>query len=187
MRENLDAANRSASEWQGRATELQTRLEELTEEQKRLAANVSDLTGQLESSRRRVEAKEAELGRTMEQLVNLEAANKKLRDDANAAGQKASQLLRTSTELQQVYRRRESYLNTVTSRYREVTDQYRAFASVLENRRGPEGTPGAGISIAGPELTRIQNSIALAEEDLKQITALNAQALRLQRKLLDVK
>jgi chromosome segregation ATPase len=183
LRENLDSANHAVSESQARAIALQTRLDEVIEEQKRLAASVSDLTGQLESSRRRVEAKEAELGRTIEQLVNLEAANKKLSDEASATGQKAGELLRTSTELQQVYRRLETYLNTVTSRYREVTDQYRAFASVLENRRGPEGTPGAGISIAGPELTRIQNSIALAEEDLRQINALNVQAIRLQKRL----
>ena len=33
------------------------------------------------------------------------------------------------------------------------------------------------------EISRIQNAIALAEEDLKQIYALNAQAQRLQKKL----
>ena len=33
------------------------------------------------------------------------------------------------------------------------------------------------------EISRIQNSIALAEEDLKQINALNAQASRLEKKL----
>ena len=33
------------------------------------------------------------------------------------------------------------------------------------------------------EIARIQNAIALAEEDLKQIDALNAQASRLEKKL----
>jgi hypothetical protein len=74
-------------------------------------------------------------------------------------------------------------LNSLLSRYKEVTEQYRAFASILENRRGPEGTPGANISIAGPELSRIQNTLTLAEEDLRQLNALNAQALRIQKKL----
>lgn len=183
LRENLASANRSVIEWQSRAAQLQTQLDQLRDDQKRLAAIESDLTEQLASSKRLVETKEAELSRNNEQLVSIEAANKKLRADAVTAGQKASQLLQVTDELQEVYRRRETYLNTLTGRYREVTEQYRAFASVLENRRGPEGTSGAGISIAGPELARIQNSIAMAEEDLRQLNTLNAQALRIQKKL----
>jgi hypothetical protein len=35
----------------------------------------------------------------------------------------------------------------------------------------------------GTDVTRIQNAISLAEEDLKQLQALNAQTSRAQRKL----
>jgi hypothetical protein len=41
----------------------------------------------------------------------------------------------------------------------------------------------AAAPVSGTEIARIQNTIALAEEDLKQINALNAQAQHLQKKL----
>ena len=183
LRDTLAAANKTIEEWQVRAADVQSQLDQLREEQKRLASLEADLRQQLAASKQLAEAKDAELTRKNDELAQLEAANKRLRNEAEAAGQKASQLLQTSNELQELYRRRESYLNTLVGRYREVTEQYRAFASVLENRRGPEGTAGGGISIAGPELSRIQSSINMAEEDLRQLNTLNAQALRLQKKL----
>jgi chromosome segregation ATPase len=183
LRDSLSAANQSIAEWQTRAGELQAQLDQVRDEQKRLAAIQSDLNEQIASSKRLVEAKDAELTRKTEQLAQLEAANKKLSADVTTAGQKASQVLKSADELQEIYRRRESSLNILINRYKDVTEQYRAFASVLENRRGPEGTAGSTISIAGPELSRIQNTITMAEEDLRQLNALNAQALRLQKKL----
>jgi hypothetical protein len=130
-----------------------------------------------------VEAKESEIGRRNDRVAQLEAENKRLSADVGAAGQKAGEIQKSSDELQAIYRRRESALNVLINRYKDVTEQYRALASVLENRRGPEGSAGTAISIAGPELGRIQNTIALAEEDLRQLNTLNAQALRLQKKL----
>jgi DNA repair exonuclease SbcCD ATPase subunit len=183
LHKSLASANQSIADWQSRAEQLEAQLDEAKEDQKRLAAVESDLAAQVAASKRLAETKEAELSRKSEQLVTLEAANKKLAGDAGNAGQKANQLLHTADELQEIYRRRESYLNTLISRYREVTEQYRAFASVLENRRGPEGASNPGTTIAGPELARIQNSIAMAEEDLRQLNNLNAQALRVQKKL----
>jgi chromosome segregation ATPase len=183
LRDNLWAANQSIADWQSKTAELQTQLDQLREDQKRQAAVESNLNEQIASLKRTVEVKDTELNGKNEQLVQLEASNRKLTADVAATGQKASQAVKFSDELQEIYRRREAALNTLISRYKEVTEQYRAFASVLENRRGPEGTGGAGISIAGPELARIQNTITMAEEDLRQLNALNAQALRVQKKL----
>ena len=183
LRDSLWAANQSIADWQAKTAELQTQLDQLREDQKRQTAVESNLNEQLTSSKRLIEVKDTELNAKNEQLAQLETANKKLTADAGAAGQKASQTLKYSDELQEIYRRRESALNTLISRYKDVTEQYRAFASVLENRRGPEGAGGAGISIAGPELARIQNTISMAEEDLRQLNTLNAQAIRVQKKL----
>jgi chromosome segregation ATPase len=183
LRDSLWAANQSIADWQAKTAELQTQLDQLREDQKRQTAIETNLNDQLTSSKRLIEIKDSELNAKNEQLAELETANRKLSADAGAAGQKASQTLKYSDELQEIYRRRESALNTLINRYKDVTEQYRAFASVLENRRGPEGTGGAGISIAGPELARIQNTISMAEEDLRQLNTLNAQAIRVQKKL----
>lgn len=183
LRESLAATHRTIEELQSRTTELNTQLDESRQEQKRLAAIESDLTEQLAAAKRLAETKDTELDRKNNQLTQTEAANKKLRDDAAASSSKSTQVLQASNELQELYRRRESYLNTLISRYRDITEQYRAFTSVLENRRGPEGTPGGSVSIAGPELARIQTTITMAEEDLRQLTTLNAQAQQIQKKL----
>jgi chromosome segregation ATPase len=183
LRENLAAANQSNAEWQSRATQLQTDLDQLRESQKRFAAIESGLNEQLASANRLAAARETELNQKSEQLAELQASNRQLRDDIAAAGQKAAQQVQSSAQLDEIFRRRESYLNTLVSRYREVTEQFRAFASVLENRSGPEGTPSPGISVAGPELSRIRSTIAMAEEDLRQLNALNAQAQQIQKKL----
>jgi chromosome segregation ATPase len=185
LRDSVESANRLLELLQTRVSELQARLDEGTENQKRLAASEAELQNQLASAKRIAESKEAELSQVKEQLEQAEASNRHLRSEAGANSQRAAELAQTLKELQDIYRRRESYLNTLVGRYRDITEQYRTFASVLENRRGPEGTPGSTISGAGPEMTRIQNSIAMAEEDLRQLNTLNAQALRIQKKLPD--
>lgn len=183
LQESLAAANQSNSTAQTRIKELETELDEVREERTRLAAVETDLGSRIAAIRSVAEAKESDLARQAGQIAQLEAANKRLRDDAGSVGQKTTQQAQVLNELQELYRRRESYLTTMISRYREITEQYRAFVSVMENRRGPEGTAGGGMSIASPELGRIQNSIAMAEEDLRQLTSLNAQVATVQKKL----
>ena len=152
LRDSLWAANQSIADWQAKTAELQTQLDQLREDQKRQSAIETNLNEQLASSKRLIEAKDTELSGKNGQLAQLETANRKLSADSSAAGQKASQTLKYSDELQEIYRRREAALHTLIDRYKDVTEQYRAFASVLENRRGPEGTAGNGIATAGPEL-----------------------------------
>jgi len=47
----------------------------------------------------------------------------------------------------------------------------------------PHSSRSRCVPVSSAEISRIQNAISLAEEDLKQIYALNAQAQRLQKKL----
>jgi hypothetical protein len=81
------------------------------------------------------------------------------------------------SDLDGLFRRREMYLNNILRRYREITEQYRALSGVNASRDHGAATVGSA------EISRIQNSIALAEEDLKQISALSAQVSRLEKKL----
>jgi hypothetical protein len=66
------------------------------------------------------------------------------------------------------------YLSSVVRRYREMTEQYRA----MDSRREREGTV-----VSGTEISHIQNAVALADEELRQISVLNVQAQRLEKKL----
>ena len=57
------------------------------------------------------------------------------------------------------------------------TEQYRSMSGVLQAQR--TDAPAAGSA----DLARIQDSIAMAEEDLRQLNNLNAQALLIQKKM----
>jgi chromosome segregation ATPase len=182
LQKAVASANQSASEWEAHASGLQSQLDKLTEENKRLSSGSSDLRGEIASLQQSMERLRADLQDRDERVEQLEAANRKLRDDGAQAGEKAKQLARASSQLQEIHRRREVYLNSLLSRYREVTDQYRAFLNIMENRRSPEGTTPVSGS-AGPELARIRNGIALAEEDFRQLNTLNLQAARIHKQL----
>ena len=80
--------------------------------------------------------------------------------------------------MQELQRRRESHLNSILRRYRDVTDQYRALTGVLEDRRQLDAPATAGLDLA-----RVQNSISMVEEDMRLINRLTAQEARLQRQL----
>jgi len=158
-------------------------LSAMREESERLAALNRENEAHVASAKLELANRDNELTRKAELISQMEAANRSTLEESGVRAQRATRQAELLKQLQELHRRRESYLNTMVSRYRDITDRYRAYASVLENRRGPEGTPGAGISIAGPELGQIQTTITLAEEDLRQLTSLSAQVAKLQKDL----
>ena len=102
----------------------------------------------------------------------------KLREQSTTEGARLAQFGQISSEWQDLQRRRETLLNGIMRRYKEVTDHYRALAGMLEDRAHTERA-----AVSGTEVARIQNSISMAEDDLRQLNALNAQAVRLEKKL----
>lgn len=183
LRESLVAAQLTIDELHSRVADLQTQVDKARLEEKRLAAAEASWKEQAASANQQAEAATAELARRNDQLVRAEAANKKLRDDTTGGSAKAAQVVQLTKELQELDRRREGYMTTILARYRDITEQYRALARLIDSRRGPEGAPGVGFAYPGPELSRIQTTIGMAEEDLRQLTGLNAQVLQVQKKL----
>lgn len=161
-----------------RAQQLDAQLQELTAENKRLAAAEREVSEELSRTNRVVNALEAELKGKNERLVQLEVANAKLKGEHGADAQRANELAKLAQELQEVHRRREVYLTSLLRRYREVTDQYRSLSAVGDARRD-----GESESVNTADIARIQQAISMAEDDLRQVNSLNAQAIRIQRRL----
>jgi chromosome segregation ATPase len=178
MRDALGQSSAEVARLQSRVSELQTGIENATEENRRLASAAEDLKRSLADANQTIETIRAELKSNSGRMAQIESANAKLKEEAAASGQSAAQFKQTSSDLEGLFRRREMYLNNILRRYREITEQYRAMSGVLDSRRDREAAP-----VRSTEIGRIQNAIALAEEDLKQIDALNAQASRLEKKL----
>jgi DNA repair exonuclease SbcCD ATPase subunit len=171
--QKLSAVQNSLSEAEARQAELEARIEQLTLEHRNLSRAEAELKERVDNQVRLAAALQAELKDRGERTLQLELANRDLRRRVEEITGKVSALVRTAGEIDELARRREVYLTSILRRYREVTDLYRGAALRAE-------TPGA-------DQTRIQNAIAGADEDLKQLQALNAQADRLHRALADAR
>ncbi len=172
LRAKLAAANASIAALELRTHELEASLEKMTAENKRLATSETDLTEKVATTNRVVEAVQKELKGRNDRLVQLEVTNKMLHQENRSISDRSARLAALLRNLDEINRQRETYLGSILRRYRDLSDQYRR----LENPR--ENAPAPAM-----ELSRIQSSIAMAEEDLRQIASLNAQAARVQQKL----
>lgn len=174
---SLADANASIARLESRADEAQAQIENLRLDNKRLAGSEADLKENLSSANQTVDALQRELRSNRDQVTQVEIAYQKLRDQGGADAQKIAQLQQLSTQLQDIHQRREVYLNSILRRYKQITEQYRSMSGVLQAQR--TDAPAAGSA----DLARIQDSIAMAEEDLRQLNNLNAQALLIQKKM----
>ena len=174
---SLAEANASIARLESRAGEAESQLQNLRLENKRLTGSESDLKENLSAANQAVEVLQKELKSSRDHGTQVEIAYQKLRDQGGADAQKISQLQQLATELQDIHQRREVFLNSILRRYKQITEQYRSVSGVLQTQR--TDAPAGGSA----DLARIQDSIAMAEDDLRQLNSLNAQALRIQKKM----
>jgi chemotaxis protein MotB len=174
---NLADANSAIARLQTQVEEAEAKIQDLSLDNKRLSASEADLTQNLATANQAVDALQKELKSKSDRVTQIEIAYQKLRDQSGADAKKTAQIRQLAGELQDLYQRREVYLNNILRRYKQLTEQYRALSGVLDSQR--TDAPGGGSA----DLARIQDSISMAEDDLRQLTNLNAQALRLQKKM----
>lgn len=179
LQESLAQSNSQIARLEARTSDLQSRAESATAENQRLIAEQETAKKDLAAANQAMEGLRAELSNTSGRLAQLETDSARWKQDSGTAKQSTAQLNQTVSDLEDVFHRREMYLNNILQRYREITDQYRALSGVMDSRRDRQSAPVA----SSPEISHIQNAIGLTEEDLRQIHALDAQAQRLEKKL----
>lgn len=177
LRESVTRSRAEVSQLQTKVADLESSIESASDDNQRLSRELEEGRRNLADTTQTLDTLRAQVKANAGQVTELETTNTKLRQQAAAGNQSVVQTQQTVSDLESVFRRRETYLNNILRRYKEITEQYRAMSAV---NNGRDRQPGA---INGPEISRILNTIALAEEDLKQIYALNAQAQSLQKKL----
>ncbi len=182
MSRSLEESNRLLGELRPRLKALEDQIQATTQENQRLATAQGELSAQLSKANESLNSARKEIHARDGKLAELEAANRKLRNDVSAQGQKGSQIARVLGEIEEIEKRREAAANSILSRYRDVTEQFRNVAFGIDGRRTSEGVISSSV-----DLSRIQQLIALAEEDLRNLRNLNAQASRAQRKLIATK
>lgn len=177
LRDSLAEANAEITRLQARTSDLQTQVENAAADNRSLTAAAEASKKGLADAQETVETVRAELQANSARIKQLENSNARLKEDAATARQSTAPAQQIISDLEGIFRRRETHLNNILRRYREITEQYRAMSGVMDSQRD------RGVATSAAEISRIQNSIALAEEDLKQINVLNAQAALLERKL----
>lgn len=182
----IELLNRELSEAQANNMGLQAQLVSSGEEREKALASVeerrqkeeADLQNQVDALKQDLESAQAELQASRQRLAALEADNAKLKTDGSAGAARAAELTRVVADLQDLDSRRDAYLTSIMRRYRDITSQFQAMSGVLGSSRDSNSSPFNDAA-----LSRIQNAVSAANDDLRQLSELNAQARQLEKKL----
>lgn len=174
--EKLSAAAKDLEQLRGQAEEFEQKVRTLTEETQKLTGSERDARDRLDTARRLTEALQTEMKGKNARALQVEVANQQLRSKEEESRQRISRLVKLAEEADDLYRRREMYMANILRRYREVTDLYRMLNQQFAN-------PRDGAAPANNDLSRVQNAIYQAEDDMRQLQSLNSQAARLQKEM----
>lgn len=174
--QRISALQSALSEAREKLSQAEAVAERYQSENRKLETSLADLKDDLAASRRVVAASEAELRSKADRIAQLEKTARTERDSRAAAEQRTEQTAALLSEFAELNRRRENTLASLQRRFRDISDQYRSFAMRLDTNRD---NPAAAM----PDVSRIQAAVQAAEDEFRQLNALNTQAQRLAQKL----
>ena len=141
-----------------------------------------DSQAQLDDLQKRLDAALSASDIARRRVAALETDNAKLSSENTTAGTQAADLSRTLTSLQDLNQRRDAYLATILRRYRDITSDFRAMSSMLDTSHDPNREAGSG-ACSEAVLSRMQNAVTSADEDLRQIYELYDRSQKLLKRL----
>ena len=157
---------------------LQEQLEMSNEAQQKAQAadetfrkREQEMEDRLNAVEQQLDSARAEMQAARERAAALDAENARIRNENGANSSHVAELRKNLATLQDLDRRRDAYLSSIVRRYRDITEQFRSMTGELDSSRGPGSSAFSGVA-----LSRIQNAISLAEDDLRRLNELNAQA-----------
>jgi chromosome segregation ATPase len=163
---------------QQHALQLENTTNQLQSDNKRLTTAAGEAREEADSLRRLNETIEAELKSKAARADAAEALARRAQGETGEAKQQLSLTATTLRELDDIASRRETYLSNLQRKYRDVNDQLRSLSARLDRYRDTSSAPNFST-----DLPRLQSLVQSAEEDLRQVQALNAQAQRLSKRL----
>ncbi len=179
LHKRFDALQSQTQSLQAARSELEDSLETMRADRRRLSSSEAELKDALASSRRVVEAMETELKAKTERIASQESELRRAKDSNAADNRRATQVASILSSFEDLNRRRENTLTSLQRRFRDLTDSYRALALRLDTQRDSQ-TP---MQITSAEVSRITAAVQSAEDELRQISALNTESQRLTRRL----
>jgi hypothetical protein len=147
-----------------RATLAQQRQQELTAAEDSCRSRVADV-------QRALEAAQTDLKAAQQHAALFETENANLRKAQAQTSKSAASLTSGSSEIDELSRRRETYLKNLFRRFREIDTEYR---TIIRDPQGARSNDAA--------LLQIQNTLAQAEDDIRQIDSLTAKTLLVEKR-----
>jgi len=144
----------------------------------RLQKQQADAQTQMDDLQRKLDAAVADSQIARQRAAALETDNAKLKTDAAATSTRASDVSHFIAGLQDLEHRRDVYLTSILRRYRDITGEFRAMSGMLDTGHDPGSN-----ACSGAVLSRIQNAVSSAEDDMRQLSELNARAQKLEKQL----
>lgn len=163
---------------QQRAQQFDSNTAQLQSDNKRLTTAANEAREEAESLRRLNETIEAELKSKTARADSADELARRAQSEAGEVRQKLNLTNSTLREFDDIARRRDTYLNNLQRKYHDVNDQLRSLAARLDRYRDSNSAPSFST-----DLPRLQSLVQGAEEDLRQVQSLNAQAQRLSQRL----
>jgi chromosome segregation ATPase len=162
------------------------RAETLDEEQHKAAeaANARYATAQadwqtrLDSLTQQLETAHAAAEAARGRAAALEANLAKQTTDQSATQAKLAEARRLLASLEDLNRRRSTYIDSLQRRYRDVLGQLHAIGNVLDASRDRNSSV-----VSDAALARIENTITLAEDDMRQLGDVNGRAAQAEKRL----
>jgi chromosome segregation ATPase len=182
----IEQLKRELDEAHASVARLQAQVQSAEEgQQKALAAagddarkREQDLQQRLDGVEQELDSARAGMQAARERAAALDAENARIRNENGANSSHVAELRKNLATLQDLDRRRDAYLSSIVRRYRDITEQFRSMTGELDSSRGPGSSAFSGVA-----LSRIQNAISLAEDDLRRLNELNAQAHQIASRL----
>lgn len=171
LRAKLQDSAANLAKLQARVSDLESEALNLMGDRARAVSAESEARARVAELTRTVESINAERPAAEKRLRDLEAEISRLREQNAAGAQKNTQAGQLSGELRDITRRQQVYVTNILRRYREVTDMFRSLPGMLESKGD------------GPELARIQTTISMADEDVRQLNDLSARLGRLEKRI----
>lgn len=176
LQAQMQAINTSIAAAQAQNTRLDAQAASAEAERARLAGATADLADKVTVSNRTIQALRSQLDASDQRLAPLEAENQRLQAGEKAARTRLAALTKLSRELAGIRKRREALVESSIRHYRELGDQYRTLVMRLDSMDN-RASAGSG------EVSRIQAVLSDADDDLRQLSALNQRAAALAKAL----
>ena len=183
----IERLDRELAETRSTVTDLQTQIsssndqnaKSLASAEERLQKQQAESQAQLDDLQKKLEAAVAQSDIARQRAEALEADNAKLKTDTAGVTTRATDAAHIIAGLQDLDQRRDVYLTSVLRRYRDITGEFRAMTGMLDTSRDANSGPCSGAA-----LSRIQNAVNSAEDDLRQLNELNARSQKLEKQLV---